>query len=77
MQRAAKEDKSAQAEKNTTSNLATALPRAKKANQTRQSNIGNVRTEHKQDGGRSVSKPGSMVIRDAFSFEITPDIENL
>jgi hypothetical protein len=77
MQHGAKEDKSAQAEKNATTNTASARPRAKKANEGRSSHIGNVRAEHKQDRGKVVSKPGSMVIRDAFSFEITPDIENL
>ncbi|MFP4896646.1 hypothetical protein [Paraburkholderia sp. EG304] len=31
----------------------------------------------KQDGGKIVSRPGSMVMRDAFSIEIRPDTENL
>jgi hypothetical protein len=77
MQRAAKEDKSAQAEKNATAHVTTALNRAKRANQARSSQSGNIRAEHRQDGGTVVSKSGSMVIRDAFSFEITPDTENL
>jgi len=31
----------------------------------------------KQDGGKVVNKPGTMVMRDAYSFEIRPDTENL
>lgn len=36
-----------------------------------------VKENQKQDGGKLVSRPGSMVMRDAFSFEIRPDTENL
>jgi|GEM_PF-1873571 len=36
-----------------------------------------IREDQKQDGGKPVSRSGSMVMRDAFSFEIRPDTENL
>ncbi|WP_454825237.1 hypothetical protein [Paraburkholderia xenovorans] len=36
-----------------------------------------VRENQKLDGGKPVGGPGSMVMRDAFSFEIRPDTENL
>lgn len=36
-----------------------------------------VGKSQKQDGGREVNKRGTMVMRDAYSFEIRPDTENL
>ncbi len=36
-----------------------------------------VGKSQKQDGGKVVNKPGTMVMRDAYSFEIRPDTENL
>lgn len=36
-----------------------------------------IREDQKRDGGKPVSRSGSMVMRDAFSFEIRPDTENL
>ncbi|MBB5442721.1 hypothetical protein HDG38_001317 [Paraburkholderia sp. WSM4177] len=36
-----------------------------------------VRKNQERDGGKVANKPGTMVMRDAFSFEITPDTENL
>jgi hypothetical protein len=36
-----------------------------------------VGKNQKQGGGKVVNKPGIMVMRDAYSFEIRPDTENL
>ncbi|MBN3846794.1 MULTISPECIES: hypothetical protein [Burkholderiaceae] len=37
----------------------------------------NTRANPKQDGEKVGNRPGTMVMRDAFSFEIEPDTENL
>lgn len=67
MKCAAKEDESASATKNVITNMAAdASPRAKKLNKTRPSHAGSACDEYRQDGGKAVSKPGSMVIRDAL-----------
>ncbi|SEA67682.1 hypothetical protein [Paraburkholderia sartisoli] len=76
MRRAAKENRPAQAEATAVHRTITAT-RAKKGSQERSSDAGNKPAGKTQDGGRAVSQQGSMVIRDAFSFEITPDVENL
>ncbi|MFT4510331.1 hypothetical protein [Caballeronia sp. 15711] len=76
MQRAAKESQPVQAEA-TTVQRATTATRGKKGSQERASHTGNKPVRNTQDGGKAVSQKGSMVIRDAFSFEITPDVENL
>ena len=76
MQRAAKENRLVQAA-GTAVQRATTAGRVKKGNQERSSDAGNRPAGKTQDGGRAVSQQGSMVIRDAFSFEITPDVENL
>lgn len=76
MQRAAKENRPVQ-EEATAVQRATTATRAKKRSQERSSHTGNEPAGKTQDGGRAVSQQGSMVIRDAFSFEITPDVENL
>ncbi|MGF6485672.1 hypothetical protein [Paraburkholderia sp. JPY419] len=52
-------------------------PRTKKASKDDVPRAEAVRENQKQDGGEIVSRPGSMVMRDAFSFEIRPDTENL
>ncbi|MDE1005666.1 MAG: hypothetical protein OSB38_08365, partial [Paraburkholderia fungorum] len=52
-------------------------PRAKKASKVDASSVEAAGRNQKQDGGKAVSKSGTMVMRDAFSFEITPDTENL
>ncbi|RKT26974.1 hypothetical protein B0G69_2773 [Paraburkholderia sp. RAU2J] len=52
-------------------------PRAKKINQGNVQRAENARKNQRQDGEKVVNKPGAMVMRDAFSFEITPDTENL
>jgi predicted alpha/beta-hydrolase family hydrolase len=76
MQRAAKESRPVQAE-GTAVQGATTAARVKKGSQERSSDAGNKAAGKTQDGGTAVSQQGSMVIRDAFSFEITPDVENL
>ncbi|MGF6958917.1 hypothetical protein [Paraburkholderia youngii] len=52
-------------------------PRTKKASKDDVPRAEAVRENQKQDGGEIVSRPGSMVMRDAFSFEIRADTENL
>lgn len=39
--------------------------------------VSNAHDDTRQQRGRGASQPESMEIRDAFSFEIRPDIENL
>lgn len=53
------------------------LPRARKGNKGDVPRAEAVRKNQERDGGKVVNKPGTMVMRDAFSFEITPDTENL
>ena len=50
MQRAVKEDRSAQTERHVTKNTDAALPRVKKASQARSSHTGNARAESKRKG---------------------------
>ncbi|MFL9986707.1 hypothetical protein [Paraburkholderia sediminicola] len=76
MQRAAKENRPVQAE-GTAVQRATTAARTQKGSQERSSHTGNKPVRNTQDRGKAVSQQGSMVIRDAFSFEITPDVENL
>ncbi|MBN3846088.1 hypothetical protein G3N58_04465 [Paraburkholderia sp. Ac-20342] len=52
-------------------------PRSKKASKGDVPRVEIVRENQKQDGGKVVNKPATMVMRDAYSFEITPDTENL
>lgn len=76
MQRAAKENRPVQAE-GTAVPGATTAARTQKDSQERSSHTGNKPVRNTQDRGKAVGQQGSMVIRDAFSFEITPDVENL
>jgi hypothetical protein len=76
MQRAAKENRPVQAEATAVRGAATAT-HAKKGGRGRSTDAGSKPAGKTRDGGRAVSQQGSMVIRDAFSFEITPDVENL
>ncbi|MFM0229585.1 hypothetical protein [Paraburkholderia sediminicola] len=76
MQRAAKENRPVQAE-GTAVQRATTAARTQKDSQERSSHTGNKPVRNTQDRGKAVGQQGSMVIRDAFSFEITPDVENL
>jgi hypothetical protein len=52
-------------------------PRMKKVNNSGLPRVEAVGENQRQDGGKVVKKPGTMVMRDAYSFEITPDTENL
>jgi hypothetical protein len=77
MQRATKEARTKQMDMNNVQSTAPAT-RAKKERKERTSHAVNTPLARKtHDGGKAVSQQGSMVIRDAFSFEITPDVENL
>ncbi|WP_027212621.1 hypothetical protein [Burkholderia sp. WSM2232] len=53
------------------------LPRTKKVDKGGAPRAEATRENQKQDGGKVVNKPGTMVMRDAYSFEIAPDTENL
>jgi hypothetical protein len=77
MQRAAKEDRSAQTERRIAKNTDAALPRIKKASQATVSHAGNVRTESqkKRDGG--ITRPESTPVKGFLGFPIRPDTENL
>lgn len=77
MQRAAKEESSAQAKRHATTNTNAALPRVKKAGQARPSHTGNARTDsqRKRDGG--ITTPESTPVKGFLGFPIRPDTENL
>ncbi|RKR45175.1 hypothetical protein B0G82_2815 [Paraburkholderia sp. BL17N1] len=77
MQRATKDSRSQPVEKKATTVSATGSQRVRKQDQARLLHADKTRSGHQQDGGRADSKPGAMVMRDVFSFEITPDVENL
>lgn len=53
------------------------LPRVRKSSHLSRARADGVTSESGEGRGRADSRPGSMVMRDAFSFEITPDTENL
>jgi hypothetical protein len=63
--------------KKSTRGNATPSPRVKKMNKGDVPRAEAVKKNQERDGGKVVNKPGTMVMRDAFSFEITPDTENL
>lgn len=77
MQLATKEGRSEPMKKKATTISATASKRVTKPDQTRPLRTDKARNGHQPDGEGANSKPGAMVIRDMFSFEITPDVENL
>ncbi|MBN3785950.1 hypothetical protein [Burkholderia sp. Ac-20353] len=77
MQRTAKESRSEPVGKTISTAPTNASRRAKKSNPTRPLRVDGTGNESEQDRGKAVTKPGAMVIQDAFSFEITPDTENL
>ncbi len=52
-------------------------PSPKQAVKRKGARVGNRHSDARQQRGRGASQPESMEIRDAFSFEIRPDIENL
>ena len=66
-----------QAAKESARGNAAPSPRAKRVRKDDVPLAESVRENQKQDGGKIGSRPGSMVMRDAFSFEIRPDTENL
>ncbi|MBC8745529.1 MULTISPECIES: hypothetical protein [Paraburkholderia] len=73
-----KKDKPArQSAKESARDNAAPSPRTKKVSKDDVPRAEAVRENPKQDAGEIVSRPGSMVMRDAFSFEIRPDTENL
>ena len=53
------------------------LSRPKQAVKRKGARVSDARDVKRQQSERGVNQPGSMEIRDAFSFEIRPDIENL
>ncbi|WP_155630639.1 hypothetical protein [Burkholderia cepacia] len=55
----------------------TASPRIRKSKQTRPSRADHAENQGGRDKARAATQPGTMVIQDAFSFEIAPDTENL
>lgn len=77
MQRAAKEDRSAQTERHATKNAGAALPRVKKASQARSSHTGSARTESQRKGDGGITRPESTPVKGFLGFPIRPDTENL
>lgn len=77
MQRAAKEDGTAQTERRVTTNTGAALPRAKKVSQAKSSQTSDARTgsQSKRDGG--ITRPESTPVKGFLGFPIRPDTENL
>lgn len=55
----------------------TASPRISKSKETRLSRADHAENQGGRDKARAATQPGTMVIQDAFSFEIAPDTENL
>ncbi|WP_179403791.1 hypothetical protein [Burkholderia guangdongensis] len=66
-----------QAAKEATRDNAAPLRRPKQMHRGGVQRAQSARANPKQDGEKVGSKPGAMVMRDAFSFEIEPDTENL
>jgi hypothetical protein len=66
-----------QVAKETTRRSVASAPRPKNINQGDVRRAESARVDPKQGGERSGSRLETMVIRDAFSFEIRPDTENL
>lgn len=77
MQRAAKEEKSVQAGRHTTSNTAAALPRTKKSNQAKPLPTGYARGGSQQKGDGGVTRPEVRQVKGFLGFPIRPDTENL
>ncbi|MBE2966594.1 hypothetical protein IMT09_00490 [Burkholderia cepacia] len=77
MQRVTRNPKAGRVERATPPGQATASPRIKKPKQTRPPTVDQVENRDRTDSRRAMTKPGGMVIQDAFSFEIAPDTENL
>ncbi|RQS59099.1 hypothetical protein DID96_35530 [Burkholderia sp. Bp8963] len=77
MKRTTKESKSEPVGQTISTAPTIASRRAKKSNPTRPSRVDGTGKESERGRGKAVTRPGAMVIQDAFSFEITPDTENL
>jgi hypothetical protein len=77
MQRVAKDHKAGRVERATAPGQATASPRIKKPKQTKPPTVDQIENRDRKGSRRTTTKPGAMVIQDAFSFEIAPDTENL
>ncbi|WP_321807377.1 hypothetical protein [Burkholderia sp. BCC1993] len=77
MKRTAKDRKDEPARMARPTAQAIASRRTKQPKQTRLSNVDHVGSRDRQNRERATTKPGTMVIQDAFSFEIAPDTENL
>ncbi|AOK19229.1 hypothetical protein WT26_25110 [Burkholderia cepacia] len=77
MQRTAKDSRAKLAAKTGQAARTTPSPRTKKPQQTRPPRVDHAQDQGRQDGGSAATNPGTMVIQDAFSFEIAPDTENL
>ncbi|KVH28962.1 hypothetical protein [Burkholderia cepacia] len=77
MQRTAKDCRGETASKTGPADRTTALPRIRKSKHTRPPRADHAENQGGQDGGTVATQPGTMVIQDAFSFEIAPDTENL
>ncbi|WP_321800140.1 hypothetical protein [Burkholderia sp. BCC1988] len=76
MQRSAKEDKSKPAKKSAQPIRANSVSRSG-PDRAPASHRDRIDDGGQRDGRQAVTKAGTMVIQDAFSFEIAPDTENL
>ncbi|VWD18710.1 hypothetical protein BLA50215_03765 [Burkholderia lata] len=76
MQRVAKNHKAGRAERAVSARQPTGSPRIRKPRRTKSLGVDHVENRGRQDNSRA-TKPGAMVIQDAFSFAIAPDTENL
>ncbi|AWV05319.1 hypothetical protein DM992_36200 [Burkholderia sp. JP2-270] len=77
MQRVAKYHKAGRVERADSPGPGTASPRIKKPKQTRPPTVDQTENRDRKGSRRAMTKPGGMVIQDAFSFEIAPDTEDL
>ncbi|KVG60125.1 hypothetical protein [Burkholderia territorii] len=77
MQRTAKDHRAEPPAKTGPVARTTASPRIGKSKQMRPSRANHAENQGRQGGGTAATQPGTMVIQDAFSFEIAPDTENL
>ncbi|WP_175760105.1 hypothetical protein [Burkholderia anthina] len=77
MRRVAKDHMAGCAERAVPAGQPTASPRIRKPQSTKSPSVDHVGNRDRQDNGRATTKPGGMVIQDAFSFAIAPDTENL
>ncbi|HDR9485921.1 TPA: hypothetical protein QDC20_003383 [Burkholderia aenigmatica] len=76
MRRVAKDQKAGRAERAVPAGQPTASLQVRKPKRAK-SSVDHVENRDRQDNRRATTKPGSMVIQDAFSFTVAPDTENL